>query len=135
MGGPGSRSGIGGLVKSSLVNQGSEGSRVVKCFCCGERGHISTRCPAKPTLLCRSLSVNKKLCKVGMVGGVCVEGIFLDTGCGQILVRKRVGAQGEIVIGNRGARMCPWGQSVLPIGYGQYGIESKEISGQGRSSR
>ena len=32
--------------------------------------------------------MNKKLCKVGMVEGVCVEGIFLDTGCGQTLVRK-----------------------------------------------
>ena len=29
---------------------------------------------------------------------------------------------GEVVIENRGARMCPWAQSVLPIGYGQYGI-------------
>ena len=72
MGGPGSRLGIGGQVKTSLVNQGSEESRVVQCFSCGERGHISTRCPAKPVLLCRSLSVNKKLCKVGMVEGVCV---------------------------------------------------------------
>ena len=88
MGGPGSRSGIGGQVKTSPVNQNSEGSRVVKCFSCGERGHISTRCPAKPALLCRSLSMNKKLYKVGMVEGVCVEGIFLDTGCGQTLVRK-----------------------------------------------
>ena len=72
MRGPGSRSGIGGQVKTSLVNQGLEGSRVVKCFSCGEGGQISTRCPAKPVLLCRSLSVNKKLYKVGMVEGVCV---------------------------------------------------------------
>ena len=32
--------------------------------------------------------MNKKLCKVGMVEGVCMESIFLDTGCGQTLVRK-----------------------------------------------
>ena len=70
--GPGSRLGIGGQVKTSLVNEVSEGSTVVKCFSCGERSYISTRCPAKPVLLCRSLSVNKELCKVGMVEGVCV---------------------------------------------------------------
>ena len=98
MGGPGSRSGIGGQVKTSLVNQGSEGSRVVKCFSYGERGHISTKCPAKPVLLCRSLSVNKKLCKVGMVEGVCVEGIFLDTGCGQTLVRKGLVPKGKLIL-------------------------------------
>ena len=40
MGGPGSRSGVGGQVKTSSVNQSSEGSRVAKCFSCGERGHI-----------------------------------------------------------------------------------------------
>ena len=52
---------------------------------------------AKPVLLCRSLSVNKKLCKDGMVEGVCVEVIFLHTGCGQTLVRKGLVPKGKFL--------------------------------------
>ena len=56
MGGPGSRSGIGGQVNTSQVHRGLEGTRVLKCFSCGERDHTSTRCPAKPVLLCFTLA-------------------------------------------------------------------------------
>ena len=56
MGGPGSRSGIGGQVNPNQVHQGLEKNRILKCFSFGERDHTPTICPAKPVLLCCTLA-------------------------------------------------------------------------------
>ena len=64
----------------------------VKCYNCGQRGHISTKCPSA-ALFCRLeqpkqvLPANQSgfrpssVCRSGLVEGIQVDQIVLDTGC------------------------------------------------------
>ena len=60
--------------------------RVMRCFSCGEQGHISTRCPARQNLYCLSNSGAQGLVWDGKVEGVEVN--CIDTGCSQSLVQR-----------------------------------------------
>ena len=64
----------------------------VKCYTCGQRGHISTKCPSA-ALFCRSEQPKLEstayqlgfrqpsVCRSGQVEGNHVEQIVFDTGC------------------------------------------------------
>ena len=51
------------------LNRGEVPPRVMKCFSCGDRGHISTRCPARPNQYCLSNSRAQGLVRDGKIEG------------------------------------------------------------------
>ena len=62
----------------------------MRFFLCGELGHISTRCPARPNLYCMSKSRAQGLVRDGNVEGVEVNCICIDRGCSQSLVQRNL---------------------------------------------
>ena len=70
-------------------------AKSMRCYSCGQPGYFASRCPAKPLLYCGS-NIGHGLCHKGKVAGVAVKQLFLDTGCGQTLVRKDLVPKGEI---------------------------------------
>ena len=66
------------------------------------------------------------MCKVGMVEGVCVEGIFLDTGCSQILVRK--GCVSKVKLLSQRKLTCIHGENVsYPLAMVKMGSDGRKF--------
>ena len=60
----------------------------VTCYTCGNRGHMSMQCPSRPTINVDALPKKTEVYRTGIVGGVPVTDIVLDTGCSQTLVHR-----------------------------------------------
>ena len=83
----------------------------VKCYNCGQRGHISTKCPSA-ALFCRLeqpkqvLPANQtgfrpsSVCRNGLVEGIQVDQIVLDTGCSRTMVRQDLVPESKIIEGD-----------------------------------
>ena len=112
--------------KSSISAADSKGKSTelshVKCYNCGERGHIATTCPANPTkanMFCRGeqqqLSVSKasSVCRSGQIGDITVDNIVLDTGCSRTMVREDLVHEGQYLKGDAITIRCAHGDTVL----------------------
>ena len=83
----------------------------VKCYNCGQRGHISTKCPSA-ALFCRLeqpkqvLPANQSgfrpssMRRSGLVEGIQVDQIVLDTGCSRTMVRQDLVPENKIIEGH-----------------------------------
>ena len=101
--------------------------RVMRCFSCGERGHISTRCPARPNLFCLSNTRAQQLVRDGKVEGVEVNCICIDTGCSQSLVRRSL-LPGVNILSERTETMCVHGDVVpYPLAMGKVVVDGREL--------
>ena len=89
--------GKGNTTPGGNKSQGEQNN--VKCYNCGQRGHISTKCPSA-ALFCRpeqpklestasQSSVRQpSVCQSGQVEGIHVDQIVLDTDCSRTIVRE-----------------------------------------------
>ena len=96
----------------------------MKCYNCGQRGHISTKCPSaasfcrpeQPKLeltACQSNVRQPSVCRSGQVEGIHVEQIVLDTGCSRTMVRQDLVPQSKIIEGDAVTIICAHGDTVL----------------------
>ena len=72
----------------------------VKCYNCGKRGHISMNCPEKAGY-CGTDGSRKPVTRKGLVEGVVVSDILLDTGCTQTMVRRDLVSSSKIIEGKQ----------------------------------
>ena len=100
------------------------GTERVKCFGCGEFGHIKSSCPNKAAsrrvLLCKEeprssgvLGEAKEVRRCGLVEGREVQDILLDTGCTRTMVHANLVPPGKILEGDTVTIMCAHGDIVL----------------------
>ena len=96
----------------------------VKCYNCGQQGHISTKCPSaalfcmpeQPKLESRACQSNVRqpsVCRSGQVEGIHVEQIVLDTGCSRTMVRQDLVPESKIIEGDAVTIRCAHGDTVL----------------------
>ena len=96
----------------------------VKCYNCGQRGHIATKCPSA-ALFCKleqpSLASpayqsgfrQPSVCRSGQVEGIHVDQIVLDTGCSRTMVRQNLVPESKIIEGDAVTIRCAHGDTVL----------------------
>ena len=93
----------------------------VKCYNCGQRGHISTKCPSA-ALFCkleqqspvRQSGVKAtSVCRSGQVEGIQVNQIVLDTGCSRTMVRRDLVTGHKLIEGDAVTIRCAHGDIVL----------------------
>ena len=96
----------------------------VKCYNCGQRGHISMKFPSA-ALFCRpeqpklestayqSGFKQPSVCRSGQVEGIHVEQIVLDTGCSRTMVKQDLVPEGKIIEGDAVTIRCAHGDTVL----------------------
>ena len=96
----------------------------VKCYNCGQRGHISTKCPSA-ALFCRLeqpkqvLPANQSgfrpssVCRSGLVEGIQVDQIVLDTGCSRTMVRQDLVPESKIIEEDAVTIRCAHDDTVL----------------------
>ena len=106
---------LGGAGKS-IGDQNS-----VKFYNCGQRGHISTKCPSA-ALFCkleqqspvRQSGVKAtSVCQSGQVKGIQVNQIVLDTGCSCTMVRRDLVPEHKLIEGDAVTIRCAHGDTVL----------------------
>ncbi len=124
---PGSPGTSGGAVNppppasTDPPNDTQEQRSQVKCYNCGQRGHISRRCPSNSALLCQTASdrpgvkrpVRSGVSRRGLVGGRAVDDIILDTGCSQTLVQSDLLPDDKLLGGEAVTIRCAHGDTVL----------------------
>ena len=99
----------------------------MRCFSCDERGHISTRCPARPNLYCLGNSRAQGLVRDGKVEGVEVNCICIDTGCSQSLVRRSL-VPGVNILSERTETRCVHGDVVpYPLAMVNVVVDGREL--------
>ena len=93
----------------------------VKCYICGQRGHISTKCPSS-AMFCKleqqpsvhqSGSKTTSVCRSGQVEGIHVDQIVLDTGCSRTMVRRDLVPENKFIEGDAVTIRCAHGDTVL----------------------
>ena len=96
----------------------------VKCYSCGQQGHNSTKCPSA-ALFCRLEQPKQVLpasqsgfrpssvCRSGLVEGIQVDQIVLDTSCSQTMVRQDLVPESKIIEGDAVTIWCAHGDTVL----------------------
>ena len=95
----------------------------VKCYNCGQRGHISTKCPSA-ALFCRLeqpkqvLPANQtgfkpsSVCQSELVEGIQVDQIVLDTSCSRTMVRQDLVPESKIIEGDAVTIRCTYGDTM-----------------------
>ena len=100
---------------------------VMRCFLCGGRGHISTRCPARPNPYCLRNSRAQGLVRDGMVEGVEVNCICIDTGCSQSLVWRSL-VPGVNILSEKTETWCVHGDVVpYPLAIVKMVVDGQEL--------
>ncbi len=95
--------------------------REVKCYNCGQKGHISKQCPSNAALLCQADGTSRQrqqragtgVMRAGSVEGRSVADILLDTGCSQTLVRSDLVPAEKLIQGDAVTIRCAHGDTVL----------------------
>ena len=101
-------------------NEDKTGKNIIRCYKCGQRGHVALKCPSA-ALFCGSSHVRpagrrlvkRDVYKSGLVEGRRVEKVVLDTGCSQTMVHKDLVPQDKIVEGDAVTIRCAHGDTVL----------------------
>lgn len=87
---------------SPLGVQSSMNRRKIKCYSCGQFGHIRSQCPQNPSSLPQSSAdyhkvdfslsdhLSSKFTRCGTVNGSFVSTILRDTGCSRVIVSENV---------------------------------------------
>ena len=99
----------------------TKGEQNVKCYNCGQRGHISTKCPSSAMFckleqqspVCQSGSKTTSVCRSGQVEGIHVDQIVLDTGCSRTMVRQDLVPRNKLIEGDAVTIRCAHGDTVL----------------------
>ena len=84
----------------------------VKCYNCRKRGHMSMNCPEKIGY-CGIHGSGKSVAWRGLVEGVEVEYILLDTGCTQTMVRRDLTSPSQLIPGEATTIKCVHGDNVV----------------------
>ena len=116
---------------SNRENLQRQDKPVVRCFNCGGRGHISTKCPSY-ALYCSNRrgrnctwkpghSRSGCVYRAGAVEGQAVEDVLLDTGCSRTLVRRDLVPENKRLDGSVAIR-CAHGDTV------EYPLATVDIS-------
>ena len=99
---------------TQLSSQG----RVIRCYSCGQVGHIAMHCPAKVLFCDEEDSFGagiegevQEVVREGLVEGKPVK-VLLDTGSARTLVRGDLVPRGKVLVGQGVAIRCAHGKSV-----------------------
>ncbi len=92
----------------------------VRCYNCGQKGHISRRCPSS-ALFCSAETQQSRVggaraggvTRGGVVEGWRVADILLDTGCSKTLVRRELVREEKFLEGDVVTIRCAHGDTVL----------------------
>ena len=106
--------------------------RPVKCFNCGNFGHISMHCPSKASYLCKD-GWGRSVARVGQVEGTAVSDILLDTGCTRTMVRRDLVPEERLLPGEAVTILCAHGDMALyPLAMVRIEVgEVQEVIGDG----
>ena len=98
----------------------------VKCYNCSKYGHISAQCPEKASLFCGG-GIGRTVARTGLVEGVEVSDVLLDTGCTRTMVRSDLVPENKLLPGEAVTVRCAHGDTVL------YQLADVEIKLEGLS--
>ena len=70
----------------------------MKCYNCSKYGHISAQCPEKASLFCGG-GIGRSVVRTGLVEGVEVFDVLLDTGCTRMMVRSDLFPENKLLPG------------------------------------
>ena len=84
----------------------------IKCYNCGKQGHISMHYLRKANYFCGD-GLGRSVARVGLVEGVAVSDILLDTGCYWIMVRCKLIPEDWIIPGEAVTMNCVHGDILL----------------------
>ena len=126
---------LGGTNQGTANSRGDQPSQErpryeVTCFNCGQKGHVSTRCPSN-ALFCgvRGRRPQEQgVHRHGVVEGRYVGDILLDTGCSRTLVRKDLVPDKKMREGDAVTIRCAHGDTVLfPLAEVQMEVSGRRI--------
>ena len=108
-------------------------NRQVRCYSCGQAGHIALHC-RNNAMFCDDsenaflAEVGERVVRQGLVEGVPVE-ILLDTGSARTLVRKELVPEGKVLGGTMVGVRCAHGEVVhYPIATLEVAVGGKKIA-------
>ena len=85
----------------------------LRCYNCGKHGHISMYCLEKASYLCAD-GWGRSVARVGLVEGVRVSDIILNTGCSRTMVRSDLVPTDKLLPGEATTVRCAHGDSYTP---------------------
>ena len=88
------------------------GERQVKYFNCRKFGHVSMHCPEKASYFCRD-GRGWSVARAGLVEGITVSDILLDTGCTRTMVRRDLVQEESLLPGEAVTVLCAHGDTAL----------------------
>ena len=94
------------------TKKGKPTSKNIKCYSCGNLGHMSMQCPDK-AWFCGGGIPKRMSRRSGLVVKTRVKDIVLDTGCTRTMVRRDLVPEDKLLEGEAVAVWCAHGDTVL----------------------